>query len=246
MAGCALVAAFLASMGGNTKLFASGALERLDQPSQAPLWKDVEMGAVRVDGIWQFDAVARGVRRWERDDAELRAGVRRRVAQDWVLGAGGSAGLRQVFLPSWMGRAELEANCGAGWILASSLRFSGYENLGVWLPEARVDRYLGPWRMGMGFGFPWAEGLVPGASARVSMGWDYRETVGLSADFSSSRELESEAGVIKDRRALSLATGVYGVVGGGTVLRSSFAWTRLESVHDRLEGRMGLEFRFGE
>ena len=228
-----------------TRIGVSGALEHLDEPPGAPLWKDLALEVSWRDSNWAARGSARTVRRWERDDAEFRLAARRKWAGSWSLGLEGSAGLRGIFLPTWMVRAAAESDGIPGWIVGLAAKRSDYSGFGVWEPELRFDRLIGVWMLGMAVGFPWTEGLFPGLSGRVDAGWDWSDLGGASIGIGSSREIESATHGVLDRRALTISGGVRQALGARATMRAGASWTSLESVHDRLEGRLGLEFRLG-
>lgn len=231
--------------GSEARIGVVGALERLDAPVGAPLWRDISLEGSLREGVWQVDGAARTVRRWSRNDGEIRFGVRREWFDSWTFGCDGSAGLRGTFLPSWTVRGSVETKASGGWVFGADWKFADYSGFGVHEPGLRSDRYWGPWRLGMVVAFPWTDGLFPGVSGRVSTGWDWSDAGGISAALGSSRELEAAASGVADRRALTISGGARQSVGSRTTLRAWATWTSLESVHDRLEGRLGVEFRLG-
>lgn len=223
----------------------SGALEELSRPADAGIWHDLQADASWSSSPWGLAASARTVRRWGVDDAEFRLGAQREWLGCLRAQLETSAGLRDRFLPSWMLRPGIESNCPGGWVAGMGWKMADYDGFGVHQPELKLERYRGAWRTGMLVGFPWSDGLFPALSARVLAGWDWSDAGGLSLDLGSSREMESTPTGIADRRALSVAGGVRQGLGSIVTARASATWTRLERIHDRLEGRLGIEFRVG-
>lgn len=223
----------------------SGALEELSRPADAGIWRDLQADASWRASHWGLAVSARTVRRWDLDDAEIRLAAHR----DWLrclnLQLETSLGLRDRFLPTWMLRPGIESNCPGGWVAGMGWKIADYDGFGVHQPELKLERYRGAWRTGMLVGFPWSDGLFPALSARVLAGWDWSDGGGLSLDLGSSREMESTEAGIADRRALSISGGVRQGIGAFVTARASATWTRLEKIHDRLEGRLGIEFRVG-
>jgi len=223
----------------------SGALEELSRPADADPWRDLQVDASWSGSLWGVAAAARTVRRWGIDDAEFRLGTHRVWLACLKTRLDASMGVRDRFLPSWMVRPAIESNCPGGWVAGIGWKVSDYDGFDVHQPELELERYWGAWRMGMVVGFPWSDGLFPALSARVLAGWDWSDAGGVSLDLGSSREMESTTTGIADRRALSVAGGVRQMLGSIVTARGAATWTRLEGIHDRLEGRLGLDVRFG-
>lgn len=238
-------AAVAASPEGVARFGISGALERLSRPPGAAVWSDLQGDASWNAASWGLEVSARTVRRWELDDTEFRLGARREWLRCLRTRLETSAGLRDRFLPSWMLHPGIESSCPGGWVAGLGWKVADYDGFAVHQPELKLERYRGAWRTGMLVGFPWSDGLFPALSARVLAGWDWSDDGGLSLDLGSSREMESSATGILERRVLSVAGGVRQGLGGFVTARASATWTRLERIHDRLEGRLGIEFRVG-
>ncbi len=224
----------------------SGAIEELSRPADADLWRDLQADASWSGSPWGVAASARTVRRWGMDDAEFRLGAHRLWLRCLKTQLETSVGVRDRFLPSWMLHPGIESNCPGGWVAGMGWKIADYDGFDVHQPELKLERYWNSWRTGMVVGFPWSDGLFPALSARVLAGWDWSDAGGVSVDLGSSREMESTTTGIADRRALSVAGGVRQGVGALVTVRASATWTRLERIHDRLEGRLGLDFRVGD
>lgn len=234
------------SPGGTARFAVSGALERLSRPAEADLWRDLQGDASWNGPLWGAAATARTVRRWGIDDAEFRLETHRAWLRCLKTRMEASMGVRDRFLPSWMVRPGIESDCPGGWVAGIGWKVSDYDGFDVHQPELELERYWGAWRTGMIVGFPWSDGLFPALSARMLVGWDWSDAGGVSLDLGSSREMEAVATGVADRRALSVAGGVRQMLGSIVTARASATWTRLERIHDRLEGRLGFDVRFGD
>jgi YaiO family outer membrane protein len=227
------------------RLAATGALEQLDRPAGAPLWSDGQVELGWRSDAWNPDVRWRSVRRWDRSDAEIGLAVSRKWASRWRTEFAGSKGLDEVFLATWSLRAELEASIAGAWVVGGAYKASDFDGFVVQQPELRIERYMGAWRTGMAVSFPWTNGTLPRVGGRAGLGWDWSDAGGVGFDLASNQEMERQPTSVIDRNSLAASAALRQKLSQRVVARVAGTWTRLESIHQRMEVRVGIECVLG-
>ncbi|MBK9578520.1 MAG: YaiO family outer membrane beta-barrel protein [Fibrobacterota bacterium] len=244
----ALATLALAALTGSPEgpsVSASAAFARLDAPQGAPNWSEFSGGLAWKAARWNTGVSATMVRRWDLDDlqGEFQAGHKLSESVSWEATA--SLGGQERFLPSWATSAALVKTLPQGWVGTVGLRLADYREWKVFVPKILCERYIRAWRLGAGTALPWPQGMEPTLDVRVLGGWDWSDRGGIGIDASYAREAERDGNVLLDRRSTSTTLSVRQELGARVIVRPAISWTRLETVHDRLEVRLAIQCGIG-
>lgn len=211
-------------------------------------WRQAALGvAWEREDRGRVEAGARALERFDRWDAELRAGGSAPLGPRWTLAAEASASPTHEVAPAWTAALEADLAAGGGFVASARGRWSRYQ-----LPPGPVDtglgslgleRYLGAWRAG-GTAYAAAIHQTLSGSARLFVDRFYgeRSRAGISA--AAGRELS----VTEDLRVEGFRTWTV-AAGGAHELGATWAVTwelgvqRLEGLTTRTGGRLGLRLR---